>query len=273
MFLLLNPPHKKRRKKTKRRAKKSIFTPGGGRILSRNPFLGINPLNRRRRSASFKGVFHMAKRRGRGRHVRFNMGSLSSMLKTPSGGRSFLDGFKPKNFAGTAPIIGGVIVSGLIQTHASNLIPYTKKGIGNIALGIAAAGITGLLGNFAGKGIGESAFIGGMVGTLGCAFKAFQETGLHSLALSGEFDPLTQGYGINGMGAFISPNLIASAIPSGGTQSQYALPASNAQFVPMQQMQVPQTPAQGANARHMADFEGAAVGAMLGKGDDGMDMY
>ncbi len=298
MFALFNPPHAKF--KGKRRQKKNVwfgdpeghraaakkgwakrrkrvgaklkrasqlFTPGGGRIFSvaanprplwlrrtkRNTFMGINPTNN-------NGGNTMSRRRG-GRRARFNMGG--SLGRT-----GLLNAFNPKNLVGVMPILAGVIADGLATKVLSDKIPYTKRGLGNIALGIATAGGIGMLTRWVTKNrqISDGVFVGGVVGTLGCAFQSFMQSGLSSLSLGNWDSPFTN-YGFNGMGTFVTPQAIGSAISSESSISQYALPAANAQFMP--QMQMPQTPAQGASARHMVDYESGAIGSVLGQ-DEGV---
>lgn len=200
----------------------------------------------------------MAKRRRGGRRSRFNYG-----LRSIAG--------KVKNSAvGVVPILGGVIANGLFTNWLSQKIPYTRKGIGNIVLGIADAGLIGLAASYLPmRNVGNQVFMGGVVGTLGCAFQNLMTGGFHAAFglgddLDGFPDPYFANTGISGMGNFTTPGAIAHAFPSGPTMSQYALPGSNAQFVAP-----PQTPHQAASAGHMADYEGPAVGAMLGQ-DQGM---
>ncbi len=251
----------------------ALVTPGGGRIFSvaanprpfwpsirpskRNSFMGINP---RGFSTTNNGGKAMSRKRHGGRRSRFNMGFSSPKSK------GLLDAFKPSNLVGVTPILAGVILDGLVTKALSDKIPYTKHGIGNVALGIANAGLLGMLGRYANKSLGDGIFVGGMVGTLGCLFQSFMQDGLKSLSL-GSFDsPFTQN-GFQGMGAFITPQGISSAIPSGDTMSQYSLPAANAVYG--QTMQMPQTPAQGHSAQHMGEFEGAALAsAMAGNSEE-----
>lgn len=218
----------------------------------------------------------MSRKRRGGRRARFNMGFSSPKQ------RGLLDAFKPSNLVGVTPILAGVIVDGLATKMLSDKIPYTKKGLGNIVLGIASAGVVGMLGRWAGRGLGkgmgnslgDGLFVGGVVGTLGCAFQAFMQEGLKSLypTLKGtdEWDQWEQNKfhegGFYGMGDFVTPGKISSAIPSGGTQSQYSLPATNAQFQP--QLAPPQTPAQHMHAHGTSDHDGMAIGAVLGQNDE-----
>ncbi len=279
MFMLMNPPHKKRRKKSKGRKKLSIFTAGGGRIFAANrrkrfnSFLGINP---RRAFPAIKGANVMAKRRSRGRHVRFNLGSIAKVFSGKASTKSPLGGLSVGGVMGVAPMIGGVVGNGLVTALASKHIPYTKKGIGAIGLGLATAGLLKWATTAVSKNakLGNSVFIGAVVGTFGCAVQAFQQGGLKSLSLSDDLEGWDGEWAgsMNGLGTFITPQAIQGAFPADGTMSQYALPNTNAQFMPGQTMQMPQTPAQGAHARHMSDYEGSAIGAMLGQNDDGASM-
>ena len=105
-----------------------------------------------------------SKRRGGARSVRFNFGSIS----TPKSKGGVLDGLHPKNWVGVAPILGGVILDGLLTKTLSDKIPYTKKGLGNIALGLAGAGVFRMLGSYSKsadvKAIANGMFLGGVVG-------------------------------------------------------------------------------------------------------------
>ncbi len=305
MFALMNPPLKKRRKakpfgeggnpwfgeparhaaaarkgwsfRRKKHGKrlhkaKSLRTPGGGRIFAiaanrphrksrRNSFMGINAPKSSTHPST--GASFMAKRRRGGKRSRFNIGSVRGIAG------------KIKNSAvGVVPILGGVIANGLFTNWLSGKIPYTRKGIGNIVLGIADAGLMGLAASYIPgvRNIGNQVFLGGVVGTLGCAFQNLMTGGFKSAFglgddLDGLYDinpnPYT-GYSFQGMGNFTTPGAVARAIPSESTMSQYALPGANAQFVAP-----PQTPMQAASAGHMADYEPSAVGAMLGQ-DMGM---
>ncbi len=196
----------------------------------------------------------MSRRRG-GRRARFNMGSMKGAL----------DAFKVRNVVGVMPILAGVIVDGLATKMLSEKIPYTRRGLGNIVLGAALAGVTGVVGQLVtrSKSIGQGLFVGGMVGTLGCAFQSFMQDGLRSLSL-GEMNPNPftsySFQGMEGLDNFTTPQAIAAAINSESPISQYSLPNVNAQFVAP-----PQTPAQGMAARRMADYEGGAIGAVLGQ--------
>ncbi len=285
MFALLNPPRGKKRKAAKgkrRRAKKakllkrskrlsSIFTPGGGvirRIAANrakyNPFLGINPKSHRFAAVHQKGATVMAKRR----HRRNGM----SISRPTSKG--IFDALKPKNLVGVTPILAGVIVNGLATKVISDKVPYTKKGIGNIALGLINSGLMGMLGRYANKQIGDGIFVGGVVGTLGCAFQSFMKDGVRSLSLSDDLDGLSSdwaserfGGNLNGLDNFTTPQAIMSAQPSEGAMAQYSLPQSNAQFMP--RMAPPQTPMQAQQARGVSDYEqSTAIGAVLGGEDD-----
>lgn len=202
----------------------------------------------------------MSRKRHGGRRSRFNMGFTNPKSK------GLLDAFKPSNLVGVTPILAGVILDGLVTKALSDKIPYTKKGIGNIALGIANAGLLGMLGRYANKSLGDGIFVGGVVGTLGCFFQSFMTEGLKSLSLSG----IGPDYNFNALGAFITPQGISTAIPSGDTMSQYSLPAANAVYG--QSMQMPQTPAQGHHAQNMGDFEGAALASAMGSDGDMMGM-
>ncbi len=260
---------KKRSLKARKLFGSSIFTPGGGRIIrtagrpqAYNSFMGINPLNS-------KGAVHMAKRKRGGRRSRFNFG-----FSTPKKS-GFLAALKPSNMVGVLPILGGVIADGIFTKFLGEKIPYTRRGIGSIALGIAGAGLIGMVGRYGSKALGDGLFVGGMVGTLGCAFQGLMTQGVRSLSLGDDLDgfgdinpnPWTQ-YSFQGMGNFTTPGAIAHAMPSESTMSQYSLPNTNAQFMPQAQLQMPQTPAQGYQARHMADYESGAVGAMMSGSDD-----
>lgn len=201
----------------------------------------------------------MAKRRRGGRRSRFNIGSVRGIAG------------KIKNSAvGVVPILGGVIANGLFTNWLSAKIPYTRKGIGNIVLGIADAGLIGLAASYLPmRNVGNQVFMGGVVGTLGCAFQNLMTGGFKAAFglgddLDGFPDPWFANTGISGMGNFTTPGAIAHAFPSGPTMSQYGLPGASAQFVAP-----PQTPHQAAMAGSMADYEPGAVGAMLGQ-DQGM---
>lgn len=211
----------------------------------------------------------MSRKRRGGRRSRFNMGFSSPKS------RGLLDAFKPANLVGVTPILAGVIADGLVTKMLSDKIPYTKRGIGNIVLGIGSAGLIGMLGRYANKSLGDGLFVGGVVGTLGCAFQAFMQDGLKSLSLSGSAwsDERFAGFGgsawsderFAGMGNFTSPMAAAAAISSSGegmANSQYSLPAANAQFVAP-----PQTPAQHMHAHGTSDHDHAAIGAVLGDND------
>ncbi len=277
MFALLNPPRPKKRKggKAKKRrgpkrsrwARKtklsSIFTPGGGvirriaanRRVKHNPFLGINPKTQASRFAAvtLKGATPMAKRK----HRRNGM-SLSAPRS-----KGIFDALKPRNLVGVAPILGGVIANGLVTKVLSDKIPYTKKGIGNIALGLINSGLLGMLGRYANKQIGDGLFVGGVVGTLGCAFQGFMKEGVRSLSLSDDLDGWSSEHFGGNLGNFTTPNAVAAAFSSAGPIAQYSLPHSNAQFVP--NMAPPQTPAQGGQVRGVSDdMQAAALGAVLG---------
>lgn len=273
MFALFNPP---RSKKGRRRKKKfSFLTPGGGRIFS------FNKGKTRRRRAAFSGGFNMARGRKRGRHVRRNAG-LSSYMSMPrrSGGTLGLASLKPKailhNLTGAVPILAGVVADGMFSRMLGSKIPYTGKGIGQVALGLAGAGLLRMVGNYANRALGEGLFIGGVVGTLGCAFQNFMREGIHSLALSDDLDgfsdvnanPYTQ-YSFQGMGQFVSPGQVQNAFSAGSAMPQYSLPNANAAYMPRAGLQPAQTPAQAAGARSMAEYEGAALAAVTGD-DNGM---
>ncbi len=205
----------------------------------------------------------MSRKRRGGRRSRFNMG-----FSMPKQSGSIFDALKPKNLVGVTPILAGVIADGMLTKVLSEKIPYTKRGIGGIVLGLGNAGLIGMLGRYASKSLGEGLFVGGVLGTLGCAFQAFMQDGLKSLSL-GNFDtPFTQ-YGFTGMGTFVSPQQVAGAITSEGAIGQYSLPNTNAQFA---QLAPPQTPAQAMQTGgRMSDHqEGQAIGAVLG--NEGTDM-
>lgn len=300
MFALMNPPHVKHRKRRKT-AKNSWFgnteghraaakkgwagrrkkhgkkikraselrTPGGGRIFSiaanpkpfwpkirHNSFMGVNP----HLSPSPSRSHTMARKR----RTRFNLG-----FSSPKRSGSIFDAFKPNNLVGVAPILGGVILDGIVTKFLSEKIPYTRKGIGNIVLGLGSAGVLGMLAKYGNKQLGDGIFVGGVVGTLGCAFQNFMTDGLKSLSLSGsDWHNSFTDHGFNGMGTFVSPQQISSAMTSEGTIGQYSLPASNAQF---QQLAPPQTPMQHHHARGVSDYDSGAIGAVLGQdGDSGM---
>lgn len=215
----------------------------------------------------------MAKRRSRrGRSVRFNMGSALSAPR--------LNGLKGslslKNLTGIAPIFAGVLVNGLSTNFFSQKIPYTKKGIGNIVLGTVSAGLLGMATKAVtkNKAIGDSMFIGGVVGVLGCAFQNLTKPGGGFKEVFGlgddmeGFEPsawseMGTNQGFQGMGNFTTPQGVANAIPTESSMNQYSLPTTNAQFVPQAAMQMPHTVNQGHHARHMADHEGEALGAMM----------
>lgn len=269
MFALLNPPRKRGRK---RRSKKlSIFTPGGGRIFAANArrankLFNSNPFFKRRSPAQLGGSI-MRKRHRRGRRgVRFNMGSLGGMLSTPKQ-HGLLDALKPKNLVGVTPILAGVVANGIVTKMLSSKIPYTRGGIGNIALGLVDAGLIGLAARALKQGkIGEGLFVGGVVQTLGCALQSVMQHGLRALSLSGADDHFDERFG---MGEFVSPNQIGRAIPSQGGISQYGLPHANAQYMPSAQLSPPPTPAMAAQARGVSDYEAqAAIGAVLGDTPD-----
>lgn len=265
-------------KKIKRASE--LRTPGGGRIFSvaanptpywpkvrRNGFMGINPTFGSTNSTGGP-TMSRSKRRGGARSVRFNFGSIS----TPKSKGGVLDGLHPKNWVGVAPILGGVILDGLLTKTLSDKIPYTKKGLGNIALGLAGAGVFRMLGSYSKsadvKAIANGMFLGGVVGTLGCALQGFLKDGLKSLSL-GDMDGDWSGFqGMGDMGAFITPQGIANAIPSGDTMSQYSLPAANAQFVPM--LAPPQKPVQQSQVSGMSDNDMGAIGAVLDNEGSGM---
>lgn len=207
----------------------------------------------------------MAKRRRGGRRTRFNFGSGKSMVRKGV-----------STVKASLPIFGGVIANGLLTNWLSGtawLAPYTRKGIGNFALGIADAGLLGWATSFVKKDLANQVFIGGIVGQLGCTFQALMQGGFKAAFGLGDDgmdgfgninpNPYTQ-YSFQGMGNFTTPGAVASAIPSESSMSQYSLPHTNAQF-----MAPPQTPAQGAMAMPMHHHENAAVGAVLGT-DDGM---
>lgn len=273
MFALFNPPRSG--KKGRRRKKKfSFLTPGGGRIFS------FNKGKTRRRRAAFSGGFTMARGRKRGRHVRRNAG-LSSYMSAPrrSGGTLGLASLKPRailhNLSGAVPILAGVVADGMFAKMLGSKIPYTGKGIGHVALGLAGAGLLRMVGNYASRSLGEGLFIGGVVGTLGCAFQNFMREGIHSLALSDDLDGFSTGINVNsytdqsfqGMGQFVSPGQIQNAFSAGSTMPQYGLPHANAQYMPQAMLQPAHTPAQAASARSMAEHEGAALAAVTGDGD------
>ncbi len=271
---------KRKRHGPKLKAASSLFTPGGGRIfkvaanrpIRFNSFLGINPSTGRAVPASHHtGDRTMAKRRSRrGRSVRFNLGSALSAprLKGLKGSLSL------KNLTGIAPIFAGVVVNGLSTNFFSSKIPYTKKGLGNIALGMVSAGLLGMATTAVTKKkvLGDSAFIGGVVGVLGCTLQTIMHGGGFKAAFGLGGDDYLGNWSNDGLGAFITPQGIANAIPSESTMNQYALPSTNAQFMPQGRMQMPHTPAQGAQARSMADFEGEALGAAMGSHEMGIDL-
>lgn len=317
MFALFNPPHvkhKKRKskknawfgntdghraaakrgwaKRKKKHGKKlkrasELRTPGGGRIFSmaannprpfwpraakRNHFMGINPIHKH------TGGHTMSRKRRGGRRARFNFGFTSPKSK------GMLDGLNAKNLVGVAPIFAGVVANGILTKVLGEKIPYTSKGIGNIALGLASAGVLGMATRYASKPMGDGVFVGGVVGVLGCAFKNFMEEGLKSLSL-GDYDDINpnpfHAHSFMGMGQFVSPQQITGAIPSGGTQSQYSLPNSNAQWQPgahhhghhmHAQLAPPQTPMQAHTAGNMSDYEGSAIGSVLGQDAEMMGM-
>ncbi len=301
MFALMNPPHVKHRKgrktaknswfgnteghraaakkgwgnRRKKHGKKiprasALRTPGGGRIFSiaanpkpfwprirHNSFMGVNP----HISPSPSRSHTMARKR----RTRFNLG-----FSSPKRSGSIFDAFKPNNLVGVTPILGGVVLNGIVAKFLSEKIPYTRKGIGNIVLGLASAGGLGMLAKYANKQMGDGVFVGGVVGTLGCAFQNFMADGMKSLSLSGAYDSFTD-HGFNGMGTFVSPQQVSSAMPSEGMISQYSLPATNAQFSPGMHAQLapPQTPMQHSQTRGISDYDGGAIGAVLGQDDAG----
>ncbi len=198
----------------------------------------------------------MSRKRRGGRRARFNMGFTSPKQK------GLFDALKPNNLVGVTPILAGVIANGMLTKVLSDKIPYTRKGIGNIVLGLGGAGLIGMLGRYANKSLGEGLFVGSVVGTLGCAFQNFMTDGIKSLSL-GDVNPYPfTEYGFNGMGQFVSPQQVSGAITAEGTIGQYSLPHTNAQFQPM--MAPPQTPAQHASVRGMSDNDSGAIGAVLG---------
>ncbi len=207
----------------------------------------------------------MAKRKRGGRRSRFNFG-FSAPKKV--GLTAFL---KPSNYVGVLPILGGVIIDGIFTKFVGDKSKYTRSGIGNIALGVIGAGLLGGLAGAANRQLGEGLFVGGMVGTAGCAFQNFMQGGFkHAFGLGDEsnwYSPVGHGT-FMGMGNFTSPGAIASAIPSESTMAQYSLPNTNAQFLPGAAMQPAQTPNQAHQARHMADMESSMIGSMMAGSED-----
>jgi hypothetical protein len=287
MFIYTNPPRKSKKckkvcakpakKRQRRKHKKfSVFTEGGGKILAANN----NPMNNPSKSVSWSSIFnrHLRSRRGvaqarshtMARRRRHNSGNI---FAPPSQSRQkgLLDykGFF-KNMVGVTPIIGGVIANGLASAFLSSKIPYTKQGIGNVALGIVSASGLGYLTSMVSKNknLGNGVLVGGIVGTLGCWFqKAMSEGLVASLkpGMHGWADSNMSGWaneGFNGMGDFTTPSLIQNAIQPQSNISQYSLPMTTGQFVPT--VAPPPTPAHAAQAGTMADYEQGAIGAVLG---------
>lgn len=197
----------------------------------------------------------------RGRRGRRNGFSFSAPRS-----KGIFDALKPTNLVGVAPLFVGVIGNGLAQRTLASVIPYTKRGLGSILLGVSTAGLLGMLGRYASKAMGDGIFVGGLVGTLGCAVQDVRQGGLMNALRITNMGDFSEPFG---MGNFTSPGAIANAFQSEGTIGQYSLPNSNAQFIPQPGMQMPQTPAQGQQARQMSDYEGSAIGAMLGQDDVG----
>ncbi len=265
----------KRRKKHGKKIKRAseLRTPGGGRIFAvaangpgsywpkvrHNSFMGINPYSGNNNPSRSHTM-------ARKRRTRFNMG-----FSSPKRSGSIFDAFKPNNLVGVTPILAGVILDGMLTKVLSDKIPYTKKGIGNIALGLVGASAIKLLGGYANKQLADGLFVGGVVGTLGCAFQNFMTQGLKSFSL-GDMDDLDSftDHGFAGLGTFVSPGQIQHAIPSGGSMSQYSLPHTNAQFQPMHHAHVapPHSPAQHHQVHGMSDNDMGAISAVMGQNDE-----
>ncbi len=206
----------------------------------------------------------MRKRQRGGRRSRFNSGKIFKGIG---------DGLSPKKMVATLPVLGGVILDGLATKFLGSKIPYTSRGIGAIGLGIVNAGLIGMLAKLTTKSakLGDGLFIGGIVGTLGCAFQGLMTEGVRSLALSGWSD--TMHVGFEGLGTFVGPSNTASAFTMDSNISSYGRPDTNAQFMPSAQLQAPHTPAQHHQVQGMSDNDSAAIGAVLGQvGNDDTQM-
>lgn len=98
-----------------------------------------NPRRRRRKSS---------KRRSRRRNP-------SMSLRRPLG--ALTSGFKTKSVGEALPIAGGILANFLAQSFVSSRFPSVSSGIASYGVGIALAGVSGLVPKY-----GPKLFVGGM---------------------------------------------------------------------------------------------------------------
>lgn len=220
------------------RSASELRTPSGARMFAVAANRGRTSMARKRS--------HRGRRRGL-RILGYNVGSMVPSMHAPTASASFADAVKPgkvaKNVMGVAPIVGGVIANSMLTSYLAGVIPMTKKGVGNYALGLAGAGIIGGLGALINSDVGKGALIGGVVETLGRVVRDVREKGLSALSLGDLGDDYSdpawgfQGLGsgqsvpaedLSGLNDFVTPGAIQRAFPSESTMTQYSLPAASA---------------------------------------------
>lgn len=246
-----------------------LRTPSGARIFS----VASNPHRRH----------PMAKRRGkRGRRglrlLGFNPASVLSMSEPTTTGK-VTDAFKPSNLAGLVPIFAGAVINNMLTSLASKYVPYTGKGLGNYALGLASAGIVGSAAAMINPKFGKAALIGGAVEVASRVFADVQRDGMKALTLGqdlngwGPMEGVSDGGtadqwsgGFQGMNDFVTPQGIQSVIQSGPVMSQYSLPAATAAAGQAQLTAGPTGPsvaAASAKAKTMADYESSVLSEVI----------
>lgn len=248
-------------------------------------------------SAAERGYRHVANNpRGRKRRKSRNGKSASFSFAPASFKKHFsmnapttssayggaLDGLQPKNITGVVPIIGGYAIGAMVSGYLSKKIPYTSKGIGNLALSLASAGVLGATaGQFLGKSVGGGVLIGAIVEPLARTFNEITTKGLSALSLAGwSDDRLDDRFNANVLGSpfgerlgdrfgnvgaqlgdFTTPGQITGANPTESSMSQYSLPAATqANVIPQTQF----SPAGGGQHPSPAQaHEDAAVAAAM----------
>lgn len=162
-----------------------------------------NPRRKTMRSRGFSGIFRKAKR-GMSRALKMNPPVASGLTA----------GVKPSNIMGVLPIVGGLIINGILVEKTAGIIPYTKSGIGKYVYGLAMASVGAVIASAAGnKNLTKGVLMGGMAGTLAVAVNDVRKGGLKALTLSGD---LGEDYldGFSGMGDFATPAQMSAPMPT-----------------------------------------------------------
>lgn len=195
--------------------------------------------------------------RGWLRAIRLNGGSMASAFHAPKQS-GILDGVRPLNLTGVLPVVAGLVANNMLQRVVAGKIPYTRSGVGKYVLGVAGAGVIGGVAATVSPKLAKSIFTGAMVETLGNMVIDLQSKGVGAITkLSDD--------GLDGFGDFVSPNQINNVFPASNPMSQYSLPNTNAQMLPVPSgpgAPVPVT----TPAKAMSDYQDNMVGLMV---DDG----